>query len=130
MTSNPRFFFVSRFLVGFTLGLNFVSLSLAYGSGNERIQSFASAKRLAYKIHADHPFTLYCSCRYEKHEVDLKSCGYEPKKMTKFPLRIEWEHVVPAEAFGHSFPEWKEGGAKCLRENESFRGRKCAQKQP
>ena len=43
--------------------------------------------------------------------------------------RVEWEHVVPAENFGRSFSEWREGNAQCVdNKGKSFKGRKCAGK--
>jgi deoxyribonuclease-1 len=47
---------------------------------NTRIDSFEAAKKLAPQIYADHPEECYCGCRYSGNEVDLASCGYEPKR--------------------------------------------------
>ena len=64
-----------------------------------------------------------------KKEVDFTSCGYMPQKDNKRAHRIEWEHVVPAEAFGQSFKEWREGHPDCVdNRGKSFKGRKCAEK--
>jgi deoxyribonuclease-1 len=62
------------------------------------------------------------------NRIDLKSCGYVPKKDPKRALRLEWEHVVPAEAFGQSFREWRDGSPQCIKKGKPFRGRKCAEK--
>ena len=35
--------------------------------------------------------------------------------------------MVPAEAFGQSFIEWREGAGHCLKKGRHFKGRKCAQ---
>ena len=41
--------------------------------------------------------------------------------------RIEWEHAVPAAAFGRSFAEWREGGDRCVDgKGKRYKGRKCA----
>jgi deoxyribonuclease-1 len=101
---------------------------LALAAGNESIPTFAEAKKHAVKIHAEHPFTIYCNCRYEGKKVDLESCGYEARKKNARATRLEWEHVVPAEAFGNSFAEWREGSAKCVKRKKTFKGRKCAEK--
>jgi deoxyribonuclease-1 len=60
----------------------------------------------------------------------LKSCGYKIHKDPKRAERLEWEHVVPAEAFGHSFVEWREGSNQCVHRGKRFKGRKCAQNNP
>lgn len=105
----------------------------AFAAGNERIINFAEAKRLLSLIHQDHPFTLYCGCKYQGKSIDLKSCGYKVYKDPVRAARLEWEHVVPAHAFGQSFKEWRIGSEQCRRgkkKKKSYRGRSCAQKNP
>ena len=42
---------------------------------------------------------------------------------------LEWEHVVPAHAFGQSFVEWREGHPDCVKSNgKTYKGRSCAEK--
>lgn len=61
--------------------------------------------------------------------MDVQSCGYQPKKHSKRARQLEWEHVVPAEAFGQSFPEWRDGHQECVdRKGKAFKGRNCAGK--
>lgn len=98
--------------------------------GNRSISSFHEAKKLAPKIHIEHPFTIYCPCRYSEKTVDLKSCGYQVQNNPRRAARLEWEHVVPAEAFGQSFLEWREGAPNCIKRKtgKKFKGRKCAEK--
>lgn len=43
---------------------------------------------------------------------------------------MEWEHVVPAQAFGQSFVEWRESSPKCKKGSRQFKGRKCAETNP
>jgi deoxyribonuclease-1 len=70
-----------------------------------------------------------CDCAYDGTTVDVQSCGYQPKKHAKRTRQLEWEHVVPAEAFGQSFPEWREGHPECVdRKGKAFKGRNCAAK--
>lgn len=103
-------------------------------SRNEVIDSFNDAKRIAARIHQAHPFTIYCGCRYEGKKIDLQSCGYKPRRNPLRAARLEWEHVVPAEAFGHSFAEWRDGAPQCQkrkgRQLKVFKGRKCAETNP
>ena len=102
--------------------------SYAY-SQNTQITSFSKSKKLLLKVYKDNPVTLYCGCSFKGKKPDLSSCGYIPKKDRKRANRIEWEHVVPAHAFGQSFSEWRKGHPKCVsKKGKKFKGRKCAQK--
>lgn len=113
-------------LVGFTLS--------AQERGNTRIDSFSKAKRILAKLYQNHQVTFYCGCSYKGKQVNHSSCGYKPKrpfyksgKKNTRAYRIEWEHVVPAHAFGQSFREWREGDPKCIsKKGKRFKGRKCA----
>ena len=96
--------------------------------GNTSNDSFSKSKKLLHKViynDAASRQDIYCGCQYdEKKEVDFASCGYAPQKDNKRAHRIEWEHVVPAEAFGQSFPEWRNGHPDCVdNRGRSFKGR-------
>lgn len=110
---------------GLFVGLVFPLLVQA---GNLKVADFQKAKKLAVKIHEENPVTLYCGCRYEGKTVDFASCGYKPRKKKPSAARLEWEHVVPAEAFGQSFVEWREGASVCRRKGRKYKGRRCAEK--
>jgi deoxyribonuclease-1 len=95
------------------------------------VKDFRTAKRLAAELHAARGLTLYCRCAYRGKRIDLPSCGLVPARDPRRAARLEWEHVVPAEAFGQSFSEWRDGGPKCRKgRGKPFRGRKCAEKNP
>jgi len=97
--------------------------------GNHTISSFEAAKRRLPGLFAGHEETFYCGCRYRGDEVDLKSCGYVPRKNEDRARRIEWEHVVPAQSFGQSFKSWREGHPDCVdSKGEPYKGRRCAEK--
>lgn len=97
-------------------------------SSNHRILNFRDAKKIAIRIHNQKPFTIYCGCKYFGKVIDLKSCGYETQKNAKRAMRLEWEHVVPAEAFGQSFIEWRSGSSNCIKKTgKKYKGRKCAE---
>ena len=90
---------------------------------NTTIESFSKAKRLAADVYAGHEQTFYCGCVYNGKTVDFASCGYIPKGKPETAKRLEWEHVVPAENFGRSFPEWREGSPKCVNnKRKPFKG--------
>ncbi|HXH74478.1 MAG TPA: endonuclease [Bacteriovoracaceae bacterium] len=92
------------------------------------MRDFREAKVHLPQIHSDNLLTLYCGCKYVGKDVDLKSCGYKVHKNARRASRLEWEHVVPAEAFGRSFVEWREGHQKCTKKSKKYKGRKCARK--
>ena len=98
-------------------------------AGNTTIQSFSQAKKLMRQVFAGHERTFYCDCAYNGTTVDWQSCGHQPQKPSKRAQQLEWEHVVPAEAFGQSFPEWRDGHPDCVdRKGKAFKGRNCAAK--
>jgi deoxyribonuclease-1 len=101
--------------------------------GNTTNDSFSKSKKLLHMViykESAWRTDIYCGCTYDdKKEVDFASCGYVPQKDNQRAHRIEWEHVVPAEAFGQSFKEWREGHPDCVdNRGRSFKGRKCAEK--
>ena len=109
--------------------ISLIILSSDAYSQNTQITSFSKSKKLLLKVYKDNPFTLYCGCKFKGKKPNLSSCGYIPKKDRKRANRIEWEHVVPAHAFGQSFSEWRNGHPKCVsKKGKKFKGRKCAQK--
>ena len=109
--------------------LSILLLSSYSYAQNTQITSFSKSKKLLLKVYQDNPYTLYCGCSFKGKKPDLSSCGYILKKDRKRANRIEWEHVVPAHAFGQSFSEWRKGHPKCVSKNgKKFKGRKCAQR--
>lgn len=88
--------------------------------------NFSAAKRVAINIYDQHPVSFYCGCdiRREGQKLipDLESCGYDIRKQEVRANRIEWEHVVPAWAFGHQLQCWQDGGRRnCTRTSELFK---------
>ena len=85
-------------------------------------RTFAEAKKIAWSLYAQQSVEFYCGCRYNGNRVDLKSCGYQPRKNPQRAARIEWEHLVPAWVIGHQRRCWQQGGRKqCARSDETFR---------
>lgn len=136
-----------KFIIAFSLFfvLSFVSLTKEKkteknNGGNETITQFYKAKKILQKeIYNKQELrrTFYCDCSYnDKKEIDGKSCGLKVRKNAKRSKRLEWEHIVPAHAFGQSFKEWREGDPLCVREKKKgkkkiikkYKGRKCARK--
>ena len=104
----------------------FVSFALA---GNTQIGSFSKAKKHLEKIYSDHRETIYCNAEFDDKKRVTLPRGFAVRKYKKRAAKIEWEHVVPAENFGRTFSEWREGDPRCVRKNgKSFKGRNCASK--
>lgn len=100
-------------------------------SGNTRVDSFNEAKKLLLdSIYTDHRLTLYCGSRFDQAKRVYFGKEFTPVKSSlNRAARLEWEHVVPAEAFGKSFKEWMEGHPSCVEKSgKPFKGRKCAEK--
>ncbi|SNV45575.1 endonuclease [Legionella spiritensis] len=87
--------------------------------------SFASSKKIAGALFANHRVTLYCQCRFDQNNrIDLKSCGMESGSNKKRAHRVEWEHMMPAENFGRQFRCWREKLCKDSK-GRAYKGRKC-----
>lgn len=101
-----------------------------YAGGNTTIDSFSKAKKLLQnEVYADHRETLYCGATYDADKSVNAPAGFATEKHVKRAKRIEWEHVVPAENFGRSFREWREGHPQCVNsKGKAFKGRRCAEK--
>ncbi len=85
-------------------------------STNISLQNFQKAKTHLITLYQNNPqqHEFYCGCEFEwegkKGVVNLSSCGYKVRKNSVRANRIEWEHVVPAHAFGHQLQCWQKGG--------------------
>jgi len=96
-----------------------------------KLKSFNKSKKLMKKVYTGRQIAFYSGCQYDyikignrkKARVNSKSCGYQIRKDFKRGINIEWEHVVPAWAFGHTRKCWRVGNKKCKR-----KGRKCCGK--
>lgn len=93
--------------------------------GNNTVRTFGAAKRKLPDIFKGAERTFYCGCEYTGKQVNHASCGYKVRKDAKRAARIEWEHVVPASQFGHSFRVWHQGHERCYKRRKKYKGRKC-----
>ena len=81
------------------------------------------------QVYSDHRVTLYCGATYDESGNVTLPEGFETPKHEKRADRIEWEHALPAENFGQTFAEWREGSPECVdNRGKAFKGRKCAEK--
>lgn len=116
-------------------------------NGNTKISSFSKAKKiLKNKVYTTDNLKvgIYSNCSYESKQittkkgktkyklvVDKQSCNYIPRKpKNKRSNYIEWEHIVPAHAFGHVLTCWNKGNDKCYSKSKDkyYKGRKCCNK--
>lgn len=108
----------------------FLLPAMAFSAGNESIPSFNKAKKILLQdIYSDYRQTFYCKSDFDARKKVFHTNGYIPVKDDKRANRLEWEHVVPAHAFGQSFREWREGDPQCVNsKGKAFKGRKCTEK--
>ncbi|SGY95004.1 endonuclease [Moritella viscosa] len=99
-------------------------------AANQTIDSFSKAKKkLERDVYADHRVTLYCGAKFDAKKIITPPAGFHTDKYVKRAKKVEWEHVVPAENFGRTFVEWRDGHKSCVsNKGKDFKGRKCAEK--
>jgi len=121
---------LSLLIIAITFYLNGAGVANIQIQGNTINPSFNKSKKILLgQVYYDHYTTFYCGCEFSSKRQVFHTNGYEPKKQWKRAYRLEWEHVVPAHAFGQSFREWREGHFECVdRKGKSFRGRNCTRK--
>lgn len=108
------------------------AMNLPKIAGNTFNDSFNKSKRLLMEmqVKAGQFITFYCGSRFDAdNNVYHDESGFHFKSDEERANRLEWEHVVPAQAFGQSFVEWREGHPDCVdSKGKSFKGRDCAEK--
>lgn len=105
-------------------------ISSASLAANMEIESFSKAKKLLEKeVYNNHRITLYCGATFDAKKKITRPKGFTTTKYIKRAKKVEWEHVLPAENFGRTFSEWRNGHSQCVNnKGKSFKGRKCAEK--
>lgn len=113
-----------------TCALIFISAVQPALAANQSIQSFSKAKKqLEKQVYNNHRQTIYCGATFNAKKQVAPPSGFSTTKYLKRSKKIEWEHVVPAENFGRTFSEWRDGSKQCINgKGKSFKGRKCAEK--
>jgi deoxyribonuclease-1 len=107
-----------------------ISIAIPALAANQEVQSFSKAKKtLEKQVYNDHRKTLYCGATFDAKKKVTPPKGFTTTKYVKRAKKIEWEHVVPAENFGRTFIEWRDGHKQCINsKGKTFKGRKCAEK--
>lgn len=73
--------------------------------------------------------TLYCGVHFGADKSIVLQDGFIVTKYKARAKKVEWEHIVPAENFGKTFKEWRDGHPDCRdKEGNYFKGRNCATK--
>ncbi|MFM2591306.1 endonuclease [Vibrio sp. TBV020] len=105
---------------------------IAQPTGNTTIASFSTAKKIMQKqiyTTTEQRKTLYCGATFNSKKQLILPTGFKTNKYKNRLKRWEAEHVVPAENFGRTFIEWREGHPQCIdNKGKAFKGRKCAEK--
>lgn len=100
--------------------------------GNTTNPSFNKAKKIMQKqiyTNSADMKTIYCGAEFNADKYITLPPGFTTDVYKKRVKRWEAEHVVPAENFGRSFTEWREGAKVCVdNKGKAFKGRKCAEK--
>ncbi|MCD9554667.1 endonuclease I [Photobacterium carnosum] len=100
--------------------------------GNTTNPSFNKAKKIMQKqiyTNSADMKTIYCGAEFNVNKYITLPAGFTTEVYKKRVKRWEAEHVVPAENFGRSFTEWREGAKVCVdSKGKPFKGRKCAEK--
>lgn len=122
----------TRHLFGMSLLVIVSGACVAEPLGNTTITSFNTAKKIMQKhvyTTTELRKTLYCDATFNaKKEITLPS-DFKTSKYKNRLKRWEAEHVVPAENFGRTFIEWREGHPQCIdNKGKAFKGRKGAEK--
>lgn len=101
-----------------------------FAAGNQTIQSFSKAKKLLKNVvYANHNETFYCHGIFDDNNNVILPEGFSTPSHEQRAKKLEWEHVLPAEHFGHAFSEWRDGNKDCIdKKGKLFKGRKCAEK--
>ena len=118
----------TRFYIAIIALMLFVTPSAM--AGNTWNDSFNRSKKLLEKqVYFDHQRTFYCNATFDDFRNISLPDGFIAKSHEKRAEKLEWEHIVPAENFGKTFIEWREGSAECIdSKGKPFKGRKCAEK--
>jgi deoxyribonuclease-1 len=73
--------------------------------------------------------TFYCHAPFNRKKQVTVPGGVSITKYRNRANRWEAEHIVPAENFGRTFKEWREGDIRCVnKKGQHFKGRNCASK--
>ncbi|WP_354625290.1 endonuclease [Psychromonas sp. MME2] len=117
---------IKKVLFSLSLVLSTASVIAA----NQSNDSFSRAKKnMENEVYSNNRSTLYCGAAFDKRKNITPPTGFETSTHLKRAKKVEWEHVVPAENFGRTFSEWRDGDKQCVNsKGKAFKGRRCAEK--
>lgn len=90
---------------------------------NFREAKILSKKFVYYDQNQSTTGDIYCGCSWtwvgeSGGLMNLKSCGYQPRKDAQRAQRMEWEHILPANIFGKQRQCWQQGGRQNCTQND------------
>ena len=114
------------------IALTVLSSTFVFAEGNETNNSFNKAKKMLERVvyaNESNRVTIYCKAEFDENKNIFLPQGFRTTKHINRANRVEWEHVVPAENFGRTFSEWRDGDPLCINsKGKRFKGRRCAEK--
>ncbi|MDZ4727082.1 MAG: endonuclease [Leptospira sp.] len=132
MNQSNKFIFV--FL---TFSLLLISIFISQIIGEETpskktvVSDFQRAKKFLRRIYKNVGVEFYCGCQFSPHK-DLEGrfqihddCGLKSRTGSDRSFLIEWEHIVPAHAFGKNRSCWTD--TNCEVSGKKVKGRKCCE---
>lgn len=88
---------------------------------------YAAAKRvMEEKVIYDRRVTIYCAAPFDEEKRAWAPAGFETR--SQGPLRVNWEHAVPAAELGSGFPEWDNMPAECKNGRKKLSRRQCLER--
>lgn len=109
-----------------------INPTIVFAAGNVTNQSFNNAKKmLMANVYSMPEFrsTVYCNAKFDDKKNITLPVGFDDRQFTKRSKRVEFEHIVPAENFGRTFAEWRDGSPQCVdNKGKAFKGRRCPEK--
>ncbi|WP_108974001.1 endonuclease [Leptospira ryugenii] len=111
---------------------NLPSETEAEGTKSFQIDDFNKAKKFLRRIYRKGGYDFYCSCPFQvssslegRFEIQREQCALESRTGNERSKYIEWEHIVPAHAFGKHRSCWTDDS--CYVQGKKVKGRKCCQ---
>lgn len=94
----------------------FLAMPQAHAAPSDFDEAKKQSRTLVYFDRNDDG-DLYCECNWRwvgksAGRIIPDSCGVSTRAQPVRSARIEWEHIVPAHAFGHQRQCWRTGGRR------------------